>query len=223
LRYLRHLPEVDAGDCIPDFESSRVTVQHCPAGPWSTPLIDTVVLVKGAIGFRCRRILEIGSYLGYTAKLLAENTGPEVRVTTLDEHPEHGSAYRGTALETKIDRRVGKISLDHFSQGEKYDLIFVDADHRFDAVVNDTEVALALLSDGGVIVWHDYQHTNHFQGYNDVPEALRLFSEQIPIVAITGTWLAIHSRHPGWETAKRLRPTVTQGSMDAWKAKSVRG
>jgi hypothetical protein len=221
---LRHLPERDAAECIPDFEAQPITIQHCPMGPWSTPLIDTVVLAKCARGFRSRRILEMGSYLGYTAKLLAENTDEQTRITTLDEYPDHGTAYRGTAAERKIDRRVGKISLERFQPDEKFDLIFVDADHRFESVMNDTRVALALLAENGILVWHDYQQTNHFQGFNDVPEGLGIFSSHFPIVAIKGTWLALHSRHSGWETARLLQSAVAPGGgTDAWRDKSLRG
>lgn len=220
---LRPLRELDPGDCIPAFDSTRVTIQHCPAGAWSTPLIDVVVLAKCALGFQSRRILEIGSYLGNTARILAENTGPETRLTTLDEYPDHGAVYRGTPLEQKIDRRIGKVSLEHFGPNDKYDLIFVDADHRFEAAVNDTQVALQLLAEKGVIVWHDYQQANHFQGWNNVPEVLKIFSAQIPIVAIKGTWLAIHSRHPGWETVGLAKGTPVASAEDPWRDRTLRG
>jgi hypothetical protein len=182
-----------------------------------------MVLAKCALGFQSKRILEIGSYLGYTARMLAENTGPEVKITTLDEYPEHGAAYRGTPLEQKIDRRIGKISLEHFGADEKYDLIFVDADHRFESALNDTCVALGLLAEKGVLVWHDYQNKDHFQGWNDVPEVLKLFSAHIPIVAIKGTWLAIHSRYASWETAGLMKKKAPRSATDPWRDHTLRG
>lgn len=221
---LRHLPERNPGQCVPDFNTTKVTIRQCSVGVWSTPLIDMVVLLKCVLGFRSRRILEIGSYLGYTARLLAENTDSETRITTLDEYPEHGSAYRGTPLEQKIDRRIGKISLEHFRPDEEYDLIFVDADHRFESVINDTQVAMSLLAENGVLVWHDYQQENHFHGLNGVPEALRIFSKSIPIVALQGTYLAVYSRYPGWETARFVK-NVSAGKMaaDPWSDQTLRG
>ena len=220
---LRHLPECNPAEWIPDFNATRVVIGQCPAGTWSTPLIDTVVLVKCALGFRSRRILEIGSYLGHTARMLAENTDAETRITTLDEYPEHGAAYRGTPLEQKIDRRIGKVALEHFRPDEAYDLIFVDADHRFASVVNDTQVALSLLSEQGVLVWHDYQQENHFHGLNGVPEALKIFSADIPIIALQGTYLALYSRHPGWETARPANRGATPAADGSWRNQSLRG
>jgi hypothetical protein len=220
---LKHLPERNPADCIPNFASTEIVIRQCPIGTWSTPLIDVVVLLKCALGFRSRRILEIGSYLGHTARMLAENTDAETRITALDEYPEHGSAYRGTPLEQKIDRRIGKISLQPFKPDEKYDLIFVDADHRFESVVNDTQVALSLLSERGVLVWHDYQQENHFHGLNGVPEALKIFSKSIPIIALKGTYLAMHTRYPDWETAKFVNQGETPATGGPWRNQSLRG
>lgn len=223
LSYLKHLPERNPNECIPLFDTTCVVIQQCPLGAWSTPLVDVVVLAKCAIGFESARILELGSYLGHTAKLLAENTKPNVKITTLDEYADHGTAYRGTSLENKIDRRIGKVSLEHFNTDEKYDLIFVDANHHFNPVLNDTEVAFRLLSERGVVVWHDYQQTNHFGKSNQVPEALKVLSSYVPIISIAGTWLAMHSRHPGWETAVLLKRTIPQISDDPWNDKALRG
>jgi Methyltransferase domain len=221
---LRHLPECNPAECIPDFNATKVVIGQCPVGPWSTPLIDVVVLLKCALGFHSRRILEIGSYLGHTARMLAENTDAGTRITTLDEYPEHGTAYRGTALEQKIDRRVGKVSLEHFRPDEEYDLIFIDADHRFASVANDTRVALSLLSERGVLIWHDYQQENHFHGFNGVPEALKIFSANIPILALQSTCLAIYSRHPGWETTRFMNNKAAQPMVaDLWHDLTLRG
>ncbi|MCX6896561.1 MAG: class I SAM-dependent methyltransferase [Verrucomicrobia bacterium] len=220
---LKHLPARNPADCIPDFAATEMVIRRCPVGIWSTPLIDVVVLLKCALGFRSRRILEIGSYLGHTARMLAENTDAETRITTLDEFPGHGAAYRGTPVAQKIDRRIGKVSLEHFQPDEKYDLIFVDADHRFESVVNDTRVAMSLLAENGVLVWHDYQQENHFHGLNGVPEALKIFSRSIPIISLEGTYLAVHSRFPGWETARFADRKMPPAPADPWGNQSLRG
>ena len=223
---LRHLEEVNPADCIPDFDHNEVVVRQCPIGVWSTPLIDVVVLLKCALGFHSKRILEIGSYLGHTAKMLAENVGPDTLITTLDEYPEHGSAYRGTPVENKIERRVGKVSLDCFKPGEKFDLIFIDADHRFESVVNDTEVALSLISENGFILWHDYQHEDSLHGQNGVPEALRIFSEYLPIIALQGTYLAISSRQPELAAhlmKQRSKRSLGQAKANPWQSQILRG
>lgn len=41
----------------------------------------------------------------------------------------------------------------------KMDLVFVDGDHHYLSVVQDTHTAFKLIRPGGIIVWHDYGHS----------------------------------------------------------------
>lgn len=224
LKHRRHLKVMDAKQCIPRFEETEVRLRQCPLGVWSTPLIDVYVLIKAAMGFNSKRILELGSYRGDTARLIAENTGDDTRICTVDIHPDHGAAYRDLALAKRIDRKVGAITPRLFAAGEKFDFIFVDADHDYKSVMNDTAVAFEVLSDEGVIFWHDYHFQSYFHGMAGVPETLRHFAAQHPIVSIGGTILAMHSRYPGWETKKLIDrlPSAT-GPADTWRDTGVRG
>ncbi len=48
----------------------------------------------------------------------------------------------------------------------KMDLVFVDGDHHFDSVVNDTKIAFRLIKKGGAIVWHDYSNSPEQTRFN---------------------------------------------------------
>jgi predicted O-methyltransferase YrrM len=223
LKYRKYLPEGDAADLIPDFSATEVRFRQAPIGNWSTPLIDVYVLIKAALGFQSRRILELGSYRGDTARLLAENTPEDVTICTVDVSEQHGASYRGLDVARKITRKVGRITPDLFAAGEKYDLIFVDADHDFASVMNDTEVAFKVLAEHGVILWHDYRQDGYFHGMCGVPEALNHFAKTRAICAINGTWLAIFSNHPGWETAALKKTPSKKLSGSVWEDQRLRG
>jgi predicted O-methyltransferase YrrM len=224
LKERRYLPEVEPAACIPRFEESEIKLRRCPVGGWSTPIIDVYVLIKAVIGFNSKRVLELGSFRGETARLIAENTPDDVQICTVDVHPDHGSSYRDTPLARRITRKVGHISPELFSPGEKYDFIFVDADHDYQSVMNDTLVAFDVFADQGVIFWHDYHFNNYFHGMSGVPEALQYFSAQHAIVAVSGSILAMSSRHPGWETAKVLRSQPAKTSNgNIWQDTRMRG
>jgi len=61
LKYRKYLPECDAADIIPGFSGTEVRLRQCPLGAWSTPLVDVYVVLKAALGFQSRRILELGT------------------------------------------------------------------------------------------------------------------------------------------------------------------
>lgn len=142
---------------------------------------------------------------GNTSKLLAENTGPDTRIFTLDIDPEHGEAFRGTPEEKKITRIIGDSCLENASKHAPYDFIFIDGDHGRKGAYRDSVVALEVLAEDGVIFWHDYDNVNYFVHRNGaVPEALALLLEQndLALVVIEGTKIAAYSRKPGWETSR---------------------
>lgn len=222
LKYRKYLPECDAADVIPNFSKTEVRFRQAPIGAWSTPLIDVFVVIKAALGFQSSRILELGSYRGDTARLIAENTPDNATICTVDVSEQHGEAYRGLEIARKIKRKVGNISTGLFAADEKFDLIFVDADHCYSSVMNDTEVAFKVLADQGVILWHDYVLDSYFHDLCGVPEALNQFARSNAIYAIRGTRLAIFSSCKNWETAM-LKSKLIQPAGTVWNDHQLRG
>jgi hypothetical protein len=225
LTYRNYLPVAAAESVIPGFGESQVTLCDLPRGLWATPLVDTLTVVKSAKGFQSKRILEIGSYKGSTARLIAENTPGDTHIWALDHDPEHGSAYRGSPLESRIHRVIGKASYDLLKEHGTFDLIFVDADHDYESAYRHSVTALNLLAPGGVILWHDYQNRDCLHGQGGVPEALDAITRTFgkALVSIEGTMVAIYSEHPGWETAKIKRSPGEEGAIDPWSDTKIRG
>lgn len=225
------LPVVDLAALFDDFAEQPVTLRELPTGPWSSPVVDAIMLAKIAMCLKPKRVLEIGSYRGYTTKLLAEHTPDDTHIVAFDRDPRHGEAYQATPLAAKIERRVGCVDAAAFACDARhsYDLIFLDADHTYEAVKFDTEVVIPLLAPNGILVWHDYANWGRFSKRNGVPEALHELAQTLPIAAVGGSWLAAHS--PDWATpegAARLakaKPQVAAGSIaeDAWTTDNLRG
>jgi protein-L-isoaspartate O-methyltransferase len=225
------LPIVNARLLFDDFDRHPVTLTVLPAGAWSSPIVDVVTLVKIALCLKPKRVLEVGSYRGYTTKLLAEHTPPDAKIVAFDREERHGEAYRDTPLAAKIERRVGTVSPDAFAVDSPgtYNLIFLDADHTYEAVKYDTEVLLPLLAPNGVFVWHDYANWGRFSKKNGVPEALHEFAQSRPIASVGGSWLAVHA--PAWSTpagaarfaSAREDATRDRPGEDPWETRSLRG
>jgi predicted O-methyltransferase YrrM len=196
LDYRHFLPVIRPSAMIPEFETSPISISTLPHGPWATPLIDTLTVLKAVVGFKARKILEIGSYKGVTALHMAANTPESTTLYTLDRDPMHGEAYAESPLKRKITRLVGPCEQGIFSPHAPFDFIFVDADHDYNSVIRHSMVAMEVLDSGGVIMWHDYRHDSFLHGGCAVAEALDAVSRArgVKIWALEGTTLAFHSR-----------------------------
>lgn len=79
-----------------------------------------------------RRILEIGTYTGYSAICLSEGLAPDGLLVTIDSNDELEERVRGyfaeAGLHEKIDYRLGDAREILPELKETFDLIFLDAD-----------------------------------------------------------------------------------------------
>ena len=230
LRRRLKLPSLMLSELFDDFDEQAVTLLQMPKGSWSTPTQDIVMLLKLVLCTKPKRLLEIGSFRGYTALYLAQHISADATIVTVDRYPDHGEAYRNTLFANKIERRVGEMSAEVFSNDESgtYDFIFIDADHTYAGVKRDTELVLRLVSKEGFVVWHDYANWGYFNGYNGVPEYLGELSSRLPIAHVLGSDLAIHS--PVWASGrerdrylKAMRLDTHGVGLDPWHADLLRG
>ena len=192
------LPVLSLQKLFADFNEKPVRFDYVPVGPWSSPIADVALLMKVVVCARPKRVLEVGSYRGYTALMLAQHMPSGGTLVTVDKDARHGGAYKDHPVAAMIERRVLTLTPEAFisDKPKSYDLIFLDADHRYDAVRYDTDVLMPLLSDDGYFLWHDYANWGRFSALNGVPEFLHEFAERRPAAAIAGSMLAIHS--PSW-------------------------
>ena len=101
-----------------------------------------------------KRILEIGTYTGYSALCLAEGLAPEGKLITIDVNEELEARVRGyfeaSAYATQIDYRIGNAAQIIPTLTETFDLIFIDADKQQYPLYY--EQALDKLNQGGFIL-----------------------------------------------------------------------
>lgn len=103
---------------------------------------------------RPHRILEIGTFTGYSALCLAEGLPPGGTLVTIDINEELEDKVRTyfeeSGLADRIDYRIGDAATIVPSLGGQFDLVFLDADKEnyscyFDLVIDH-------VSEGGIIL-----------------------------------------------------------------------
>ena len=150
-----------------------------------------------------RNVMEVGTHIGASsifiaAALMRLNEGR--KLTTVDisdvNHPEYGP-WRKTGMSkspANCARELGLRDQIHFHTGrsqefmkatdQRFDLIFLDGDHRSTAVYEELSAALPLLNGNGVILLHDYY-----------PNARPLFSDGVTIGGPFRAMMRVHNEN----------------------------
>jgi caffeoyl-CoA O-methyltransferase len=101
-----------------------------------------------------RRVLEIGTFSGYSALMMAEGLPPDGRIITCEVNPKAEEIARRYFTESphghKIDLRMGAALNTIATLSDTFDLVFIDADKK--NYPNYYDACLPLLRPGGLIV-----------------------------------------------------------------------
>ena len=127
-------------------------------------------------------IFEFGTCSGKNTYLMALNSNPEAKIVSLTLNPEQSKKltldkkdnnisiqnilkesnyekflFSGRKEEKKINIIFSDSrEFDTKNYLKKFDLIFIDGGHTYSVVKNDSKKAFEILSDKGIIIWHDY-------------------------------------------------------------------
>jgi caffeoyl-CoA O-methyltransferase len=137
-------------------ELERYTWRHCEdsqmlIGSHEGALLATLVRLSGA-----RRILEVGTFTGYSALCMAEALPKNGRLITCEIRPERAEIARSffgrSRHGRKIRIRLGPAleTLAGLPSAARFDFVFLDADKE--NYVNYYEAVLPRLRPGGMIV-----------------------------------------------------------------------
>lgn len=124
--------------------------------------------------------LEIGTFDGVVMSLLAEKY-PEKLFYAIDPFREatrtgggsqdyfwaNNKSYENVHLYKMISEKALPILID---KGRKFDLIFIDGDHSYEAVISDLELSIKLINPGGKIFCHDIDCEGVIKAVNEFAE-----------------------------------------------------
>ena len=100
------------------------------------------------------RILEIGTYTGYSALCLAEGLTPNGKLFTIDINeelaPRVRSYFSASGFSEQIDYKIGAAMELIPTLNEKWDIVFIDADkHNY---INYYHLVFPMVNIGGYII-----------------------------------------------------------------------
>ena len=144
-------------------------------GPLEGRFLETLVWTAGA-----RRVLEIGTYSGYSALSMAAALPDDGELITCDVWEEANEMARRYAAESphgsKIDFRLGPALETIETLEGPFDLVFIDADKE--NYVKYFHATLPLLADRGLIVFDNTLWSGRVvDGYDDGTPQTKAFRE----------------------------------------------
>src|SRR6185369_3239039 len=100
------------------------------------------------------------------------------------------SCIRGLRSNTKSPSYSATASDSTKRLLKQCDLIFIDGSHAYSYVKNDTEKALRMLKEGGLLLWHDYRYRN--LETRGVRQYLDELSETLPLIRLDETTIVAY-------------------------------
>ena len=142
-------PDGELFERLAEETRAKTTAPQMMVGRIEGRFLATLVALSGA-----RRILEFGTFTGYSSISMASALPPDGKVLTLDVDPEATAIARRYMDESehgdKIEIRLGPALETLKDVAGPFDLVFIDADKE--NYVNYYEAALPLLADDGLLI-----------------------------------------------------------------------
>jgi hypothetical protein len=206
----RLIPTVDPEQLFPGLFHQKVSLLDLGSRPGGTTFFETYLMACLIKSLNARTIFEFGTFEGRTTLQLASNSPDDATIYTLDL-PENVSSTRferlfpneagfrslpvGGLFHSQVESRKIKQLLqdsavvDYTPLHAKVDFIFVDGDHGKEYVKSDSESAFSMISQDGVVIWHDYGSR-----WKDVAIYLHELAGKRRLYHLRGTSLVIY-RH----------------------------
>ncbi|MEW6155273.1 MAG: O-methyltransferase [Actinomycetota bacterium] len=148
-------------------------------GPLEGQFLALMVALTGA-----RRVLEIGTFTGYSALSMAAALGEGGTIVTCELDPEHAGLAQGhfdaSPFADRIDLRLGPALETVAGLDGPFDLVFIDADkaHYLDYY----EAVLPKVAPGGVVLADNVLWSGRVLDLDDQSEdtaAIRAFNDRV--------------------------------------------
>lgn len=130
-------------------EAEEMGMPNMQISPDQALLMRLLLRLVGA-----RKVLEIGTFLGLSALVIAEAVGPDGRVVCIDRSPEWTDRacrlWESAGVRGRIEMRVGDAHETLSKVTETFDAVFIDADKT--GYGDYLEKVSPLLRSGGLLM-----------------------------------------------------------------------
>lgn len=186
-------------------ENLTITIPAHHAGGGMS-FVELVILARVTKALKPRTIFEVGSYNGLTTAVFVLNSAEDAQIVTLDLPPGAGgdqasltsdkelvasrhpaSVPQALGLRRYTQLLCDSMAFDPSPYLNSVDLGLIDGAHDMAHVQNDTLKVSRMMSDCGIVFWHDYGGKGAFRPLASYLESL---AKRCPLYRIRDTSLA---------------------------------
>jgi hypothetical protein len=156
--FSKGLPVVEINDLIPNFKETLDVVDFLGGG--STP--PDLAIIKGLCkSFTDCKYFEIGTWRGQSI-INVVDVCKECYTLNLPDDAFDGVYRNLFGFYSKKNPKIKHVygdskTFDYAGLNMKFDVIFIDANHRYDYIKSDTQLVFKhLVHENTVVIWHDY-------------------------------------------------------------------
>lgn len=170
------IPDISLGDILGDRQPIiRLSVKRAEDG--MLPNDEAMILLSILVAEAPSEVMEIGTYMGYTTRQMAENL-ETATIHTVDlpedfssEHDREqsipkddyhliarrivGREYKGRPCASRIRQHLVDTASWDFREAGRPTFFFIDGSHTYEYCKSDSEKCFAACDGRGVFLWHD--------------------------------------------------------------------
>lgn len=166
LKALNEYRTIDLGRFL--IQRGHIELKELTYMPGGSKVLDYAFIREVAIRFRLKNYLEIGSLIGESINCVADVCDVCHSLLLPPDHPNSDTTaakemnYPDYAerlmYSDKIQKHYGdSAKFDFSSIHEDIDLYFIDGDHSYDAVKQDTINVFRSKDENAFVIWHDFK------------------------------------------------------------------
>jgi hypothetical protein len=159
-------PMLDFLSLFPNFKETIYPFSFLEGGS----MITDLSLLKGMVKKQDNcTYFEIGTWRGESVSNVADSakqcytlnlTDEDLKKLGCNEEYVGQQAFYSKNIKNIEHLKGNSFDFDFLPYFKKCDVVFVDGNHEYESVLNDTKIAFKLLKDdNSVIIWHDYANT----------------------------------------------------------------